>query len=282
MSDEFKSALRLSSFRASNWEASAHPDDLRMWSVADIAQVGFSALKHPLPNPANDALPEGWEKKDWDVMLDLGRGSPWYPKVMIELYRHGGSFLSFLCQDLDELSEQQVTDRSRAILARRNLTVHEVINDHGHEPIWIVRSRIHEYSHQVANIWSVALELSNSLKYPILSPNSHMQDAILALRVGAPDALIGLRESSWLEFKSILPDTTRPVGKIELAKDVAQFANSPSGGLLVYGVRTKNDGKGDVAKKIVPLSLEARRLNSIRNIIERRIIHPFKGCRSSL
>lgn len=54
----------------------------------------------------------------------------------------------------------------------------------------------------------------------------------------AYDSLIGLQEDAWLEAKGGTPyDFSVPVGRYELAKDVAAFANG-TGGIVVVGLTT--------------------------------------------
>jgi hypothetical protein len=66
-----------------------------------------------------------------------------------------------------------------------------------------------------------------------------LEQARHALRRHDPSALLGERESVWLDVKSgVYPlDTAR--GAEELAKDVAAFANTRDGGLLLVGFSTR-------------------------------------------
>jgi hypothetical protein len=58
---------------------------------------------------------------------------------------------------------------------------------------------------------------------------------IEALTGGRPDDLLGVAETSWLDFKRSPYNLASEKGKFELCKDVAAFANA-HGGLLVLGV----------------------------------------------
>ena len=60
---------------------------------------------------------------------------------------------------------------------------------------------------------------------------------LTALARGDNDALIGTQESEWLEFKSAPYGIPDPGQRWQLAKDVAGFANS-RGGHIVIGVKT--------------------------------------------
>ena len=61
---------------------------------------------------------------------------------------------------------------------------------------------------------------------------------IESLTDGRPDDLLGVAETSWLDFKRSPYDLASAKGKFELCKDVAAFANA-HGGLLVLGVRAE-------------------------------------------
>ena len=74
------------------------------------------------------------------------------------------------------------------------------------------------------------------------------------LRAGRPDLLVGQHESSNLECKSQNYTLSDPAQKIEFAQDVARFANSEGGGLLVLGLKTKRDEQGDRIVRVSSLT----------------------------
>lgn len=104
-----------------------------------------------------------------------------------------------------------------------------------------------------------------------------LSSALRMLSGNVPELLIGLLENDWLEGKSRAYDLGNHAENIELAKDVAQFANSPSGGLLVVGVRTKNGGRGDEIVKLAPLALPGNTEERYRRVIDRRVYPPISG-----
>ncbi|GAQ52273.1 helix-turn-helix domain-containing protein [Streptomyces acidiscabies] len=104
-----------------------------------------------------------------------------------------------------------------------------------------------------------------------------LQTALRALQGGVPELLIGLRESEWLEVKSQPYDLSVHSERIELAKDVAQFANAPDGGLLVIGARTKDKGTGDVIQRITPMAIQPKIAERYRKAIDQRIYPPISG-----
>lgn len=91
------------------------------------------------------------------------------------------------------------------------------------------------------------------------------------LRSGRVDVLVGQPETDWLDFKREgYARTDR--GKLELAKDVAAFANA-AGGILVLGVATTKAGHLETASAIMPCPPASVSVNSYQGILARRI-HP--------
>lgn len=69
------------------------------------------------------------------------------------------------------------------------------------------------------------------------SPHGAMQ----SLLSHAWESFRGVPESSWLEAKAKLWGVDSAAGQFELALDVASFANSPAGGVIVVGFTTTRD-----------------------------------------
>lgn len=67
----------------------------------------------------------------------------------------------------------------------------------------------------------------------------NVDDILIALR-DHPEDILGLEESSWLDFKESPYPLEVDKGKIDLAKDVSAFANA-DGGAIVLGVDTRSD-----------------------------------------
>jgi hypothetical protein len=88
--------------------------------------------------------------------------------------------------------------------------------------------------------------------------------ALDLLLAGRWDLFRGWPETGWLEAKGEPYDhLIRSMGKnwrFELAKDVAAFANSPDGGLIVLGMTTENEGDGDVIRR--PKEFELNRVSA--------------------
>lgn len=78
------------------------------------------------------------------------------------------------------------------------------------------------------------------------------ESALDLVTAGRADLLVGLAESRWLEVKSQGYDLQNDEGRIELAQDVARFANGDEPGLLIVGLRTRKIGGDDVITKTCP------------------------------
>ena len=102
------------------------------------------------------------------------------------------------------------------------------------------------------------------------------------IRGGHVKALLGQPEGDWLEAKRQHADFESEVGKIRLAQWVAQFANSPEGGVVVLGLATKNQGNGDVITKITPLPREPGVRRKYVQVLDTKVIPPIEKscCRS--
>lgn len=91
------------------------------------------------------------------------------------------------------------------------------------------------------------------------------------LRGGRVDVLIGQQETAWIDFKRQgYAKTDRD--KLELAKDVASFANA-DGGILVLGVAATKAGHIETASAVIPCAPGSVSAQSYRAIIGRRV-HP--------
>lgn len=85
------------------------------------------------------------------------------------------------------------------------------------------------------------------------------------------DVLLGQQETEWIDFKREgYAKTDR--GKLELAKDVASFANA-GGGILVLGVATTKAGDAETASAVTPCARGSISAQSYRALVGRRI-HP--------
>ncbi|TCN36865.1 hypothetical protein EV644_11229 [Kribbella orskensis] len=102
------------------------------------------------------------------------------------------------------------------------------------------------------------------------------------LRAGKASLLSVQPESDWLEVKSApynihLPGDPGVRSKIELAQDVARFANGDVDALLLIGFKeTKRDGRS-VVGKASPASTSILDVDRYRGVIDERVIPPIDG-----
>lgn len=105
-------------------------------------------------------------------------------------------------------------------------------------------------------------------------------DSVLGmLAAGRSDLLIGVPESVWLEVKSQGYDLgSGDAPKIELAQDVARFANGEMDSLLLIGFRaTKDPQTGDEAINKVTSALMPFNAQQYHQVIDYRIFPPVLG-----
>lgn len=117
------------------------------------------------------------------------------------------------------------------------------------------------------------------LSQEVFLPSGAITTPYLALRMvqaGQANVLLGFQESEWLECKSVayeFKNIDEALWKHELAEDVAQFANTETGGLLLVGFRTKKKAAVDTIEKITPVPASDTRPGQYRDILKQRI-HP--------
>lgn len=109
---------------------------------------------------------------------------------------------------------------------------------------------------RVGDVHQLATRVS-SLASAISSTGKLEADAIEALvHSGDSDLLVGQYEHEGFDAKSTSYQLSNPAGRFELAKDVAAFANSRNGGLIVCGLKTAKRRGSDVVREAAPISLE--------------------------
>ncbi|MGV9707306.1 RNA-binding domain-containing protein [Streptomyces sp. NPDC003483] len=102
-------------------------------------------------------------------------------------------------------------------------------------------------------------ELGLASRTPSWPASFTAAEILHAVQHGLTDILAGeLREGDCFDAKEFL-DLSVNSAKVEFAKDVAQFANSANGGLLLVGVKTRKlEGGIEVLTKLAPLDKNPR------------------------
>jgi hypothetical protein len=93
------------------------------------------------------------------------------------------------------------------------------------------------------------------------------------VRSGHAATLIEQQEGPWFDAKGAPYALKTDANKWELAKDVASFANSEHGGLILLGARTKPGRDGDVVQAVTDFDLKLVDAAAYRRILTSRV-HP--------
>jgi hypothetical protein len=113
-------------------------------------------------------------------------------------------------------------------------------------------------------------------------------DASSAARLilgGMLESIVGLPESEWLEVKSRAYDLNAPTSrasreKLELAQDIARFANGEVSAVLVVGYRTeRNSSGGEVIEKVTAVKRAGADFEQHRKVIDSHIYPTVEGLR---
>ena len=98
-----------------------------------------------------------------------------------------------------------------------------------------------------------------------------------ALRAGVPADLLGLAECGWLDVKAGVYRLDDPAKALELAKDVAAFANTGTGGMILVGYTTRKDYDREIIDEVRPVRRALVDLDRYRKLIRERVIPAPRG-----
>jgi hypothetical protein len=101
-----------------------------------------------------------------------------------------------------------------------------------------------------------------------------LRTAVDLIRSGRGAALIGQQEGPWFDGKAAPYLLSSDDKKWELAKGVASFANSETGGVIFMGAMTKRVRDGDVVSAVTDFELSSVKPPQYRGILAARI-HPL-------
>ncbi|POH59638.1 hypothetical protein C3B59_17240 [Cryobacterium zongtaii] len=103
-------------------------------------------------------------------------------------------------------------------------------------------------------------------------------------RAGRFDLMLGLVENEWLEVKSQAYQVSSPTPtelqnrqKIELAQDVARFANGPVEAVLLIGYEEAKRGNESVLARVSPTALTATHASQYHAILDSRVFPAVVG-----
>ncbi|MFG3718260.1 helix-turn-helix domain-containing protein [Streptomyces massasporeus] len=100
-----------------------------------------------------------------------------------------------------------------------------------------------------------------------------------ALRERRFDDLLGLVECEWLDVKGGIYQLTSPTAAEELVKDVAAFANTIDGGLLLVGFKTVIEHGAEVISELNPVPRARVDVDQHRKLIHERVVPTVRDLR---
>ncbi|MEU3445638.1 ATP-binding protein [Streptomyces thermolilacinus] len=183
--------------------------------------------------------------------------------------------IGLLLQFHPAVSDEETSAYATRYLRRHGLHMRQAIPQSDGDGTWweLTCTTPDDGPRTMRELLDTAASLQRSTVKPLGIAIDSVDGALQALADGELWRFIGLRENEWLEVKSQLPDLSKTAGRFTLAKDVAQFANSRTGGVLAYGFFTKNKGHGDVVQKVSAIAVDRRLLQSVEAVL-RGNIHP--------
>jgi len=158
--------------------------------------------------------------------------------------------------------------------------------DNPQTPWWQFYVRVVDLSASVHRLYQWALATSVELTYPHPVEEGTPALVIELLRSGLAHNLAGRRESAWLEVKSQryetlvkeVPKSFRRAQQIELAQDVARFANSSEGGVLLIGF-PEVDG---LLPSPTPVPFDEQHLKSYQDTVQHFVYPLVEGLRMEM
>ncbi|WP_405395325.1 helix-turn-helix domain-containing protein [Microbispora hainanensis] len=219
-----------------------------------------------------------------NVCIDDVAPLPWEETPMIFIDLVSGDYLPI------EVAVRSIKDVPLKVITR---IVSAVLEEHGCRLSESEASRsssaVHESADPGAFVWTVEAlcpagmtvaqicDLRKELNYSTFFTNQSFADprAVYELvRAGGAERLLGMQENEWLEVKSAPYEMKRDKQwQCELAEDVARFANSEYGGIIIVGVRSEKVDGRDTLRKLSPLPPDGRRVQSYHQSIDSHI-HP--------
>jgi hypothetical protein len=98
---------------------------------------------------------------------------------------------------------------------------------------------------------------------------------VALIRGGHISALIGQPESNWIDVKARPHRVSTRREKLELAKDVAAFANSGEDAVIVFGAATKDTINGEVVDAAIPFDLDEMSVQALADTLSAWIVPPI-------
>ena len=142
---------------------------------------------------------------------------------------------------------------------------------------WTVKLIVATRGRSMSSMIAIAEE-AEALLHAVDSGELSRETARDLILSGHAAALVGHFENGWLEVKSAEYDLTALVGKVSLAEAVAGLANSPDGGLVVVGLRTKTrDGGAEFVSDVTPMRPDPSATRRYKRVLQNHVYPPPLG-----
>ena len=147
----------------------------------------------------------------------------------------------------------------------------------GVEEIDLVFAPLTLRANRLRDVYHLAID-ARDLAEAVLARGALDAHAIADLvRVRRADLLVGQRESQVFDAKSGYYQLDDDDGKLELAKDVAAFANTGRSAVIVLGLRTRGDHQGDRVSAAPGLPKERLQPGRFRQVVASWVYPPPEG-----
>lgn len=254
-----------------------HPSDLATLTVIQVQEVIRQAQRHRWGDDQTQNLAFA-DTTSLSFDEDYSARKPYH----LELAKRSGHIELLFSNSKyeDELTEAEIRNVLRPLLEQHRLEF-VAASPHLSGPpdppwLWVLQLSL-EISNRDFGGLLRALDQVDMLLVAFESGTLDRGSARVLIAGGNVLSLIGQHESDWLEAKTTVYDLDQLAGKISLALSVARFANSASGGLVVFGLRTKRTVAGEVIVKVSPLPVDPKLARRVRHVLQHHLFPPVEG-----
>ncbi|MEU7746842.1 ATP-binding protein [Nonomuraea sp. NPDC049158] len=216
----------------------------------------------------DDASPLAWESTNPMIFIDFSATDEFQAEFSVRSPR--------------EIPQRAMSSRFAAILNEYGCSIYEkdkavrLVDVHkSNDPglyIWSVEA-IFPSSTTITQACTIRRELNYSsffFSHSLTDPRMVYE----LVRGGGVARLLGVAENEWLEVKSAPYEMKRDKQwQCELSEDVARFANSEYGGILLVGIRSEKQDGRDVLSRLSPLPIDGKRVERYHQSIDSHV-HP--------
>ncbi|SNT58781.1 Putative DNA-binding domain-containing protein [Streptosporangium subroseum] len=276
------------SYPKNNFDFNVMLSDVSTSSLADIALIVQGYIDNLDPSERNESHEIGGVDVIASIFIDGIATLAWEEDADLTLYITSNGEVVFAIS-VSALARQA----SRSLINHFSNSLrkfgHELIDMYGIEEQMIVRNLDEDVKgwglYAMASSSDISLEKLVAHRHEIARTTffpKRMQSSPGAMfemiKLGGMNNLINMPESAFLEVKSAPYEMKRDKEwQCELAEDVARFANSEHGGLLLIGMRSKKIDGQDLIINISPIPISAERISRYYQTIDSRVHPPISN-----